>query len=177
MPATRREQARAAIREQVLLRCRRDGLASGALIAAYEPLPTEPGSTELLAELDSAGYQVMVPLTLPDRDLDWLRWRPGGADAHRLGLAAVGSADLILVPAFAVDPAGHRLGRGGGSYDRALARVGRPVTVAALLFAGEIVTEVPTDPWDRPVTAAVTPDGWTDFAPPAFTPTGRGNTG
>ena len=40
------------------------------------------------------------------------------------GPDAVASADLVLVPALAVDRAACRLGRGGGCYDRALARVG-----------------------------------------------------
>jgi 5-formyltetrahydrofolate cyclo-ligase len=152
-----REQARAAIRQVVLHRCQQLALPAGSLIAGYEPLRTEPGSVELLADLSAAGYQVIVPITLVDNDLDW-RWWHG--DPSPLGLATVGMAALVLVPAFAVDPAGNRLGRGGGSYDRALARIADGVPVAALLFAGEIVDEVPVADWDRPVSAVVTPTGW-----------------
>jgi len=42
--------------------------------------------------------------------------------------------------------------------------------VAALLFPGELIDRVPTDPWDRPVTALVSPAGWLEL-----TWTGRGN--
>jgi 5-formyltetrahydrofolate cyclo-ligase len=77
-----------------------------------------------------------------------------------VGSDAIGTASLVLVPAFAVDLTGNRLGRGGGSYDRALARVPAAVPVAALLYAGEILDHVPADEWDRPVSDAVTPDGW-----------------
>ena len=72
-------------------------------------------------------------------------------------VAALASADLVLVPALAVDAAGVRLGRGGGSYDRALSRVRPGVPVIALLYPGEVVPVLPAQPHDRPVTAALTP--------------------
>ncbi|HEX8303582.1 MAG TPA: 5-formyltetrahydrofolate cyclo-ligase [Jatrophihabitans sp.] len=159
-----REQDRAAIRAHVLAWCRAGRIPSGSLIAAYEPLRTEPGSTELLADLAAEGYRLIVPVTLADRDLDWAAWSPPGRSESRLGVDSVAAAALVLVPAFAVDPAGHRLGRGGGSYDRALARVPAGTPVAALLYRDELMPDVPVESWDRPVTAVVTPDGWRDLA-------------
>jgi 5-formyltetrahydrofolate cyclo-ligase len=50
--------------------------------------------------------------------------------------------------------------RGGGSYDRALARCDDRSATAALLFEGEVVPRLPRNPWDVPVAAAVTPNGW-----------------
>ncbi|MFL6163260.1 MAG: 5-formyltetrahydrofolate cyclo-ligase [Jatrophihabitantaceae bacterium] len=172
MPAEERETARQAIRRAVLRQCRELPLPAGSRIAAYEPLRTEPGSVELLRDLRAAGYQVIVPRTLPDRDLDWLPWtEPAATPAQSLGRDAIGTAALVLVPAFAVDLAGRRLGRGGGSYDRALARVPAGTVTAALIFAGELVERVPTAAWDQPVTAVVNPTGWLDL-----TRTGRRNT-
>jgi len=170
MPDEQRAAARAAIRQAVLRRCRELTLPPDATVAAYQPLRTEPGSVELLAGLAHARCRVIVPVTLADRDLDWTRWPASDLPSDLLGVAEVGRADLVLVPAFAVDRAGRRLGRGGGSYDRALARVRSGVPVAALLYRPELVDRVPVDPWDQPVTAVVTPDGWQDL-----TPTGRGN--
>jgi 5-formyltetrahydrofolate cyclo-ligase len=149
--------ARAAIRRHVLDRVTAD------CVAAYEPLRTEPGSTELLHALAERGVQVLVPLTLDDRDLDWREWRPEGG-GPLLGRDAIAAAGFVVVPALAVDHTGTRLGRGGGSYDRALRRVTPGVRTAALLFAGEIYPELPADPWDVPVAAAVTPAGWIDLA-------------
>jgi 5-formyltetrahydrofolate cyclo-ligase len=60
-----------------------------------------------------------------------------------------------------------RLGRGGGSYDRALGRVPVGTLTCTLLFEGEIVDRVPADEHDRPVTAAVTPSGISWFRPAA----------
>lgn len=158
-----RDQARAAIRGHVLAGCRAGRARPGSLIAAYEPLRTEPGSTELLAGLAAEGYRLIVPVTLADRDLDWTAWNPDGSSGPRWGVEAIAEAALVLVPAFAVDPAGHRLGRGGGSYDRALARVPAGTTVAALLYPEELVPHVPVQSWDLPVTSVVTPDGWRDL--------------
>lgn len=158
-----RLEDRAAIRAHVLAGCRAGRVRPGSLIAAYEPLRTEPGSTELLAALTDEGYRVIVPVTLPDRDLDWTGWSPPGQTGPRLGLDAIAAAALVLVPAFAVDPAGHRLGRGGGSYDRALARVPAGTPVAALLYREEVLPEVPVESWDLPVSSVVTPDGWRDL--------------
>jgi 5-formyltetrahydrofolate cyclo-ligase len=66
-------------------------------------------------------------------------------------VTAGASADLVMVPALAADRRGFRLGRGGGSYDRALARVGAPVPTVALLYPGELLDEVPAGPHDLPV--------------------------
>ena len=41
-------------------------------------------------------------------------------DGERLGVDAIATADVVLVPGLAVAADGMRLGRGGGSYDRAL---------------------------------------------------------
>ncbi|HJQ01136.1 MAG TPA: 5-formyltetrahydrofolate cyclo-ligase [Jatrophihabitans sp.] len=176
MPNDEREAARLAIRDHVLSYCASE-LASDAWVAGYQPTRTEPGSVELLAALADRGHRVLVPLTLPDRDLDWTAWdepssRSAQPAAQPLGMAAIARVALILVPAYAVDRSGHRLGRGGGSYDRALARVRPGTPVAALLFAEELVETVPVDEWDLPVTAAVTPAGWIQL-----TPTGLRNSG
>ena len=151
------DRARAAIRAHVLKR-----VAGTGRVAAYSPLPTEPGSTELLAALHAHGAAVIVPVTLPDRDLDWAEWTPAGP-GNLLGVDAVAGAGLVLAPALAVARDGTRLGRGGGSYDRALARCAPGAVIAALVFDDEIVSALPHDEWDVPVQAAVTPAGWIDL--------------
>ena len=172
--AARRElgaSARAAAAAQVT----RDLLALPELvparcIAAYLSFGTEPDTTAALSAWNSLGIRVLVPLLAPDRDLDWAiyvgsphsspsrvdLWTP---ESDRLGVEAVAEADAVVVPALAVGADGTRLGRGGGSYDRALARVpaGRPVI--ALLYAGELLPDVPAEAHDRRVTTAVLPTG------------------
>lgn len=160
-PPERIRAARDAIRVAVLAECTTRGWRC---VAAYEPLRTEPGSQELLAGLAALGVRVLVPVLLPDRDLDWSQWSPGEAPPVPLGVDAIAQADAVLVPALAVARDGTRLGRGGGSYDRALRRVADGVTVAALLYDDEVLDALPCDEWDHPVCAVVTPSGWVDLA-------------
>jgi 5-formyltetrahydrofolate cyclo-ligase len=107
--------------------------------------------------LAGACDRLLVPLLLPDRDLDWTVYD----EDTRLGPAAVAGADLVIVPAVAVDRAGVRLGRGGGSYDRALARVPDATLIVAALYHDELVAALPFEDHDRRVHAVVTPSGVT----------------
>jgi 5-formyltetrahydrofolate cyclo-ligase len=144
-----------------------------AIVAAFVPMPGEPGGADLLDGLAAIVPTVLLPVLLPDRDLDWAQYQgpdslggPGGGPAllrepsgARLGPDAVAGVDALLVPALAVDRTGVRLGRGGGSFDRALARVGPDTAIVALLYDGELRVDLPTESHDRPVTAVITPSG------------------
>ena len=141
-----------------------------ATVAAYVSVGTEPGTGPLLEALVAAGKRVLLPVLLPDNDLDWAAYTgptgllPAGRGllepaGPRLGVDAVATADVVLTPGLAVDSSGMRLGRGGGSYDRALRRVPLGTFVCTLLYDGERVDVVPAEPHDRRVAAAVTPGG------------------
>ena len=139
------------------------GLVRGRT-AAYASVGREPGTRALLASLLASAGGVLLPVLLPDGDLDWaaydgeLRTGPLGLlepPGPRLGRDAVGDCALVVVPALAVDRRGTRLGRGGGSYDRALVRA-RGLVVAPL-HDGELVDALPAEPHDRPVDAVVLP--------------------
>jgi 5-formyltetrahydrofolate cyclo-ligase len=137
-------------------------------IAAYYSLSSEPDTHGLVYALWKRGGYVLLPLLRPDADLDWASYegpdslRPGPrglaepAEPPR-GTDAVARADLVLVPALAVDRGGVRLGRGGGSYDRALARVAPGIPTIALLYDGELLDEVPADDHDQRVRLVARP--------------------
>lgn len=165
-PADQLAAARAAVCREVLGK-----LAGVGTAAAYVPLQTEPGSVELLAGLRTHGVRVLVPVTLPDRGLDWTEW--DAPQPRSLGKDAIGDAGLVLVPALAAAVDGTRLGRGGGSYDRALARCAPGTTVAALLFDGEVLPTLPRAAWDVSVGYAVTPAGWRPLGRNVDVPSGR----
>ncbi len=67
------------------------------------------------------------------------------------GRAWRGPVALVVAPALLVDAAGARLGRGGGSYDRLLARLPGVPVVALLAGPAEVVAALPVEAWDVPV--------------------------
>ncbi len=165
MPDSERLAAGRSIRDAVLAL---PETQMAGTIAAYMSVGTEPDTRGLIYALWKRGSYVVLPLLLPDDDLDWASYEgPGSLAAGPRGLlqptepprgvAAVSSADLVIVPALAVDSAGRRLGRGGGSYDRALARVGAAVPTLALVYDGELVEEVPAGDHDQRVSMIARP--------------------
>ncbi len=159
-------------------------LAHARTVAAYVSVGTEPGTLALLDALHARGVRVLLPVLLADNDLDWgvyegadslVRVQYGGRMAlyepvgTRLGPQAVTEADAVLLPGLAVDGRGLRLGRGGGSYDRVLARLeraGADPALVVLLYDTEVVDRVPAEPHDRAVHAVVTPSGVRRFGVP-----------
>jgi 5-formyltetrahydrofolate cyclo-ligase len=149
-------------------------LAGVRTLAAFVPDPVEPGHGRLPGALARLGARVLLPVIPPaSRELDWAvdssRLVPGRFGllepvGPRLGPDALGTADVIVVPALAVDRSGIRLGRGGGYYDTSLVHARPDAVLVALLFDGERVDDLPAEAHDRPVTAVVTPSGgWEDL--------------
>ena len=137
-------------------------------IAAYLSVGTEPETVGLVYALWKRGSYVLLPVLLPDNDLDWSSYegpdslKPGPygllepSEPSR-GTGAIRSADLVIVPALAADRRGNRLGRGGGCYDRALSKVGPGVPTVALLYDDELLDEIPAGPLDQRVRAVAQP--------------------
>jgi 5-formyltetrahydrofolate cyclo-ligase len=165
LPADQRSAAATLIRDAVLAEPQ---VQMAGTIAVYYSIGSEPGTHGLVFALHKRGSYVLLPVLRPDGDLDWASYEgpdsmvPGPRGLLEpgeppRGVDAVARADAVLVPALAVDVAGRRLGRGGGSYDRALARVGPLIPLIALLYDGELVGHVPTEGHDVPVRATVSP--------------------
>jgi len=165
LPGEQRTAAGRAIRDALL---ERPEVQMAGTIAAYYSVGAEPDTRGLLFALWKRGSYVLLPLLRPDGDLDWASYEgpeslvPGPRGLLEpgeppRGPGAVARADVVLAPALAVDRAGNRLGRGGGSYDRALARVGPLVPLIALVYDAELLDRVPAEPHDVKVRAAVSP--------------------
>lgn len=152
----------------------RDLAASGpqghSTVCCYVPFGSEPGSIGLLDVLRDTGARVLLPV-VPDAPgpLDWAEYtgtsglvtgrfrgvlEPGGP---RLGARAVGEADLVLLPALAVDRRGVRLGRGAGYYDRSLVFTTRDTRLVAVIRDTELVDRLPAEPHDVRMTGVLTP--------------------
>ncbi|MEU8223534.1 5-formyltetrahydrofolate cyclo-ligase [Kribbella sp. NPDC048915] len=172
-------QTKAAARQHFLgargLRPQPEGLLASAQqalpdvhrIALYVSRGAEPQTGALIDWLLATHREVLLPILYADNDLGW-GVAPGAADLvpGRLGLSepptdlgseAIATAELVICPALAVARDGVRLGRGGGSYDRALARVRPGTPIWAAVYDSEIVDHLPCDEHDYPVDAALTP--------------------
>lgn len=148
-------------------------LSGARTVAAYVSVGREPGTRALLDALRARGVRVLLPVLLPDNDLDWAPYEGPGSlgkagrgllepAGERLGPDAVLDAGAVLLPGLAVDGRGMRLGRGGGSYDRVLARLsaaGAHPALVVLLYDDEVTARVAAEPHDHPVDAVVTPTG------------------
>jgi 5-formyltetrahydrofolate cyclo-ligase len=155
-PPAERERLAALIASRVrTLREVREARVVAAYVGVGDELPTLP----LLDAL--APRRVLLPVLLDDASLAWgaydgtLVSGPRGLrEPPRTG-ANLDAADVVIAPGVAYDVTGRRLGRGGGSYDRALASVRAPVV--ALATDDEVVGEVPVEPHDVRVDVIVTP--------------------
>ncbi len=166
MPDSIRNESARLIRDHVL---EMPQVTSAGTIAAYYSVGTEPDTHGLIFALWKRGSYVVLPVLLPDGDLDWASYEgpeslaPGPRGVLQpvepvRGTGTVARADVVLVPALAVDVRGRRLGRGGGSYDRALARVGPQVPTIALLYDSELLPSVPAEEHDQAVRAVARPE-------------------
>jgi len=143
-------------------------LTARSTVACYVARGHEPQTALLLSRLHDRGVRVLLPVVLADLDLDWAL-DEGEHDAGlgpgvpeptgpRLGVEAIGEADVVVTPALAVDRQGRRLGQGGGSYDRALARRAPGALVVAVVGDDELVPgPLPGEEHDVRVDAVVTP--------------------
>jgi 5-formyltetrahydrofolate cyclo-ligase len=146
-------------------------IAAARCVAAYASFGREPGTRHLVDALAAQEVVVLLPVLRPGRDLDWAQYSgPGDLEpaaggmvepvGARFGVGAIARADVVLVPALAVDRFGTRLGRGGGSYDRALALARGSAPRWAMVYDGELLppgVRAPAEPHDIRVHAAVTP--------------------
>lgn len=147
-------------------------VTSASTICAYVPVGTEPGTIEILDMLLSKTGRVLLPVARTSGDktplpLRWGEYRPGELTSGPWKLfeppkpwlpeSALAEANLVLVPALAVDRHGVRLGRGGGFYDRSLAGRDPHAQLITIVRDPELLNELPSEPHDVRMTHAVMP--------------------
>ncbi len=151
--------------------------ASETTIATYAPMAREPGGRMFLDALHTQASALLLPVSGPDGQMEWacyqgdLSLQPGQLGipeptGPRLGPDALAECDIVFVPALGVSPEGYRLGKGGGYYDRALARLsgeGHHPRTVVLLYNGEIRSDIPVEDHDIPVDMVITPTGVREF--------------
>ncbi|MES2753056.1 MAG: 5-formyltetrahydrofolate cyclo-ligase [Pseudomonadota bacterium] len=142
-------------------------LAHGLTIASYVPIGSEADPALLARAAVAAGCQIALPhVTSREEPLRFLAWDTEAAlAAGPFGLsqptadAAELHPDLILTPLVGFDAARNRLGQGAGHYDRAFEHFPDAYRIGVAWSVQEVAA-LPADPWDVPLHAVLTEEGW-----------------
>lgn len=157
-----RRFARSATRGEAFARHALDACRGCATVALYASTGHEPDAWPTIEALHAAGVRVLLPVLAGRRHPDWAEYtgrrqlRPGWQGILEpttapFGPSGLAQADWIWCSALAATPDGRRLGTGGGWYDRALEHARDGVPVGVFCFDDEVLEDVPTEAWDRPV--------------------------
>ncbi len=134
-------------------------------IASYISYGEEPQTKDLNELILKSGKNLVLPRMLKNKDLEWVSWNGDSSELAKSGkiLEPIGAAisgeiiDIAIVPTLHVTREGHRLGQGGGSYDRALVKIS--AWRIGLIYSGELTVEpFPVEPHDVKLSAVATPD-------------------
>jgi 5-formyltetrahydrofolate cyclo-ligase len=155
-------------------------VASAGAVSALAPVGTISGFLSIGDEIDimplmqalaQRGHTLALPVMQGrGQPLLFRRYSPGDALAvanwgiqEPLAAAAPVQPDLLLVPMLAFDASGHRLGYGGGFYDRSLAqlRMSGKVTAVGVAFDEQRLDAVPHLDYDQKLDGVLTPTGLT----------------
>jgi 5-formyltetrahydrofolate cyclo-ligase len=137
-----------------------------AILAGYWPFGSELDVRPALVALARTGVMVTLPEVVDkNRPLRFRAWAPGDdlaegphGTAHPLTSAPMMRPDVVLVPLLAFDRLGHRVGWGGGYYDRTLdlLRKTGPCVAIGVAYSVQEVDEVPTDAYDQSLDWVIT---------------------
>lgn len=146
-----------------------DALAAARGVALFWPI-IERHEVDLRAldvSLRARGVRVAYPSLDPDTGDMTFRFVDDVATLEDAGygfaeppkdavVAARGELDVVVVPAIALDPTGHRIGYGAGYYDRTLPAFAPPAIAIAVAYDWQLIAEVPATPGDVRVDFIVT---------------------
>lgn len=143
-------------------------LATARVVMGYAATPEEVSIDAALQRLQVAGVTVCLPWvegpslgigSIGDLAADLAPGWRGVREpvAERRAPMRASMVDVVLAPGVGFDPTGHRLGFGGGHFDRLLARLRRGAVVVGIALDSQLVDHVPVEPHDRTVDVIVTP--------------------
>lgn len=145
-------------------------IPKGLVVGAYHALPDEADPALLLERLVELGCHIAYPRVtgkglplefhrIPDGEV----LAPGAFGIHEpLDIWPRAKPDMLLVPLLAFDASGHRLGYGGGFYDRTLALL--KVPAIGIAYAGQEAASLPRGPHDRTLDMVLTEQGLRRFS-------------
>lgn len=142
------------------------GIPGGAVVAGYHPFRDEADPRELMTALSARGHRLALPCVVQARSaLVFRMWNAGDplhpnayGIAEPLASAAEVVPGAVLVPLLAFDGEGHRLGYGGGYYDRTLQVLPR-LRLIGVAYSGQELSAIPREAHDHPLDLIVTENG------------------
>ncbi|HTQ77099.1 MAG TPA: 5-formyltetrahydrofolate cyclo-ligase [Burkholderiales bacterium] len=141
------------------------GLAAARLAFCW-PIRGEYDARHLARTLRERGALTALPVVVAPRTaLIFREWHPGvKLAAGPLGIPyPVDSAEVtpttVLLPMNGWDPAGYRLGYGGGFFDRTLASISKKPTVIGISYELAKIPTIYPQRWDIPMDWVVTERG------------------
>jgi len=141
------------------------GLA-GAKLAFYWPMRGEYDARPLTQKLRERGAVTALPVVVgPEQPLVFHEWHPGVALASgALGIPYPVDSNpivptVVLLPMVGWDEAGHRLGYGGGFFDRTLASLKKKAVAIGIGYELARVKTIQPQTWDIPMDWIVTERG------------------
>jgi 5-formyltetrahydrofolate cyclo-ligase len=144
--------------------------ASASEISCYLPRPSEFDTTAIIDAVWGAQKNCYVPLLAEgdEKHLHFMRYLPDAVlSLNRYKIYEPETRgeffppqrlDLVLMPLFGFDRAGHRLGSGGGYYDRTFAfkkSAAKPLLIG-VAYARQELDQLPHDTWDVPLDGILT---------------------
>ena len=140
------------------------GLAPGTVVGGYHAHHDEADPALLLARLVEMGCAIAFPRVIKDMPLEFHHVPDGEVlEPGSFGIPEPlshwprAAPDVLLVPLLAFDAQGHRLGYGGGFYDRTLAAL--KVPAIGIAYAGQETDSIPREAHDRTLDMVLTEQG------------------
>lgn len=139
------------------------GIPTKAIVAGYHPFRDEADPRGLLSALSALGHPLALPCIVQSRSaLVFRRWTVGDVlTPNAYGIAEPPATveevvpAAVLVPLLAFDANGHRLGYGGGYYDRTFEALPR-VPIIGVAYSGQEMATLPREPHDHRLDMLVT---------------------
>ncbi len=149
-------------------------LHAGAIVSGFLPIRSEVDLHPLMALLRDRGGRICLPVVLDKETIVFRELTPETVLVPgTFGTSGPGpeeeelEPEIMLVPLAAFDARGHRIGYGGGYYDRAIHRLrekGLNPRLIGIAFDCQEVASVPEEPHDMKLDAVLTESGYRPFA-------------
>ena len=149
------------------------GIEPGDIVSGFWPMRSEVDVRPLMFALRDKGAKLCLPAIL-DRTTIVFRELVRGAALIEMGFGTAGpdaeaeilDPSIMLIPLAAFDLRGHRIGYGGGYYDRAIERLtakGHAPRLIGVAFDCQQVERVPDEPHDVVLPEILTESGLRRF--------------